>query len=351
MCTKETLLFIGKCLTLSRDEKNLKEVKDLVTSQFVNWDKVVEISTAHFVFPALYLNFKQVNLLDYLPKDLVSYMGHIAQLNRDRNLEIIEQAKEINTLLRQHQIIPVFLKGAGFLLEELYSDPSERMVGDIDFLVDEDNFIKTAKILESEGYLKVNEGKPESPIISKHYPRLRHNDKIAAVEIHIHMVKGSLANKFNYESCKDAFIEKNDLKFLGKEDQLALVILAKMHNDNGRILKTSNLRSSYDVYILSKMVDFNLFEKRYDFYTELLNPFLGLSSILLNSESVRFTQSKSTLTFIRTALKKIENPNFGRNHSSFNKAIIYLKIKFNGAIKFLTHKEFRNYYLKKVLKL
>ena len=61
-------------------------------------------------------------------------MKHITDLNRDRNKQIISQAQDLNTLLLNNNITPIFLKGTGNLLEGLYDDIAERMLGDIDFL-------------------------------------------------------------------------------------------------------------------------------------------------------------------------------------------------------------------------
>ena len=57
-----------------------------------------------------------------MPDDLVEYMIHITNLNRERNEQIIEQAKEVNQLLLDHNITPVFLKCTWNLLEGLYED-------------------------------------------------------------------------------------------------------------------------------------------------------------------------------------------------------------------------------------
>ena len=96
---KETLFFVGKCLTISHEEHNKIIVENQLKSGNVNWDNVVKLSTEHYVFPALYCNLKRAKFLHYLPKELVNYMEHITDLNRERNLQIIEQAKEINELL------------------------------------------------------------------------------------------------------------------------------------------------------------------------------------------------------------------------------------------------------------
>ena len=92
----ETLYFVAKCLTISLEDNNREEIEFVLKTTDVDWDAVVKVSTAHYVFPALYCNLKRVDFLKYLPQELVSYMQHIANLNRDRNTQIIAQANELN---------------------------------------------------------------------------------------------------------------------------------------------------------------------------------------------------------------------------------------------------------------
>ena len=116
---------------------------------------MVKVSTAHYVFPALYCNLKRVDFLKYLPQELVSYMQHIANLNRDRNTQIIAQANELNSLLLANNITPIFLKGTGNLLAGIYDDIAERMVGDIDFIFSKEDYPKAITILREFGYSDV----------------------------------------------------------------------------------------------------------------------------------------------------------------------------------------------------
>ena len=117
-------------------------------SKNIDWDSVVKISTGHFVFPALYCNLKRANFLHYLPEELVAYMEHITNLNRERNEEIISQARELNTLLLTNNITPIFLKGTANLLARIYEDIAERMVGDIDFIFIKRRLSKSNQIIK-----------------------------------------------------------------------------------------------------------------------------------------------------------------------------------------------------------
>ena len=178
---KEKLFFIAKCLTISLEEKNRDEIEIILKTTDVDWDAVVKVSTAHYVFPALYCNLKRANFLKYLPADLVNYMEHITDLNRDRNKQIISQAQDLNTLLLNNNITPIFLKGTGNLLEGLYDDIAERMVGDIDFIFSKEDYPKAITVLKGNGYSEVDKYEYYIPR-TKHNRRLQKENNIAAIE-------------------------------------------------------------------------------------------------------------------------------------------------------------------------
>ena len=203
MSYKEILYFIATCLTISLEEKNRVVIQKLLQSDMIDWDAVVKVSTAHYVFPALYCNLKRANFLQYLPSDLVLYMEHITTLNRERNEQIITQAQELNNLLSANNITPIFLKGTGNLLADLYEDTAERMVGDIDFIFSKEDYLNAIKILIDKGYSEVVKTDYNSPMF-KHYPRLKKENTIAAIEIHKELLLEKYANEFNY-----SFVEKD----------------------------------------------------------------------------------------------------------------------------------------------
>jgi len=177
---KETLYFIATCLTISLEDKNRNAIEKRLQADTIDWDAVVKVSTAHYVFPALYCNLKRVNFLQYLPQDLVSYMEHITSLNRERNQQIITQGKELNTLLLTNNITPIFLKGTANLLVGLYEDVAERMVGDIDFIFSKEDYSKAIVVLKNNGYFESVKTDYRMPVFI-HYPKLKKNNNIAAI--------------------------------------------------------------------------------------------------------------------------------------------------------------------------
>ena len=155
MTYKETLYFIAQSLTLSSEEKNRSSIELILKTKELDWDSVVKLSTSHYVLSAVYCNLKRANFLKYVPAELVKYMKYITNLNRDRNKQIIQQAKKLNSLLLDNGIRPIFLKGTGNLLASIYEDIAERMVGDIDFLVSKNDYLKVIHILSKHGYSNI----------------------------------------------------------------------------------------------------------------------------------------------------------------------------------------------------
>ena len=204
MTYKETLYFVAKCLTISLEHKNREEIEKQLQSNNIDWDAVIKVSTAHYVFPALYCNLKRADFLKYIPEDLVAYMEEITNLNRDRNTAIIQQARELNILLLANNITPIFLKGTGNLLAGIYDDIAERMVGDIDFIFSKEDYPKAIQLLRNFDYSEVNKYDYYFPD-GKHYRRLQKENNIAAIEIHSEMLAIEKYRKeFNYD-----FVEKD----------------------------------------------------------------------------------------------------------------------------------------------
>ncbi|KGL62811.1 nucleotidyltransferase family protein [Polaribacter sp. Hel1_85] len=338
---KETLFFIGKCLTINHEIKNKVLIETELKSGNIDWDPVVKVSTAHFVFPALYCNLKQANFLHYLPKELVNYMVHITDLNRERNQQIIEQAKEINELLLAENIAPIFLKGTGNLIEGLYEDIAERMVGDIDFIVSKKDFKKTVEILKIEKYSAKNEVYMD---FHWHYPKMVKENRIAAVEVHNKVLKKPYTSNLGYETLKENSFSVSNCNIASFENQLLITILQKQINDNLYFSKTLTLRNVYDSFLLS----INTTSKKRNLKNKTLKKYLNnykrCASKLLNSpESLEYTINKESKKYLESYLKII-----GNSKKELKKIrIINSYIKIKDKIKILqysfTDKEYSSY--------
>ncbi|MDD7914771.1 nucleotidyltransferase family protein [Polaribacter ponticola] len=342
---KETLFFIAKCLTINHEKHNLNIIKKLLESHSIDWDSVVRISTSHYVFSALYSNLKKAKLLDFLPSDLVEYMQHITNLNRERNLGIKNQAKELNQLLINNNIKPIFLKGVGHLFDNLYADVGERMIADIDFIVSKDDYFKTIKLVENFGYTKVEKNKHHSPSF-KHYPRLQKENCYAAVEIHKELLIEKFASELNYKIIKKEHLELNKLKVLGYNDQLVLSILSNQINDDGFYIKNLTLKHAYDAFLLSKKTNTKKAIQKFNKLKHPLNCYLASSYQVFNKiETLAYDSSVKTEKYLSLFNKYLVDHKKRKRDYKRIKYKLYLIRKKDFILKIIFYKEYRNWFI------
>jgi len=344
----EMILFIAKSLTISSDIKNFKEVKDAMKYKNFNWDLFVKISTSELILPALYCNYKRLNLLKYLPEELVTYMKYITDCNRDRNQKIITQAHKINNILLSEGITPIFLKGTSNLLQDFYEDSAERMVGDIDFLVSADQYQNTIEVLLSDKYESVSKSGYNFPIF-KHYPRLIKKDEIAAVEIHKEMLVEKYSDEFDHHTIKNDIIHSKGFYFLGFNHQKALSIFSSQINDKGYVYKSINLKSAYDVLLLSKKSSDINFITQFNKLQKPINCFLITSHYLFGKiDSINFNQSKYAKNYLNSFKKLLYSPRRRKINSKAIRLKIFIEERLKIIFKSFVNKEYRIWLFKRL---
>lgn len=346
MTYKETLSFIGKCLTINYEKHNSLFVEKDLKSGHVDWDSVVKISASHYVFPTLYCNFKRANFLHYLPEELVNYLTHITDLNRQRNEQIMAQAKEINTILLANNITPIFLKGTGNLLEGLYDDIAERIVGDIDFLVAPEEFKTTVSLLKKDGYYAVSKEHSE---FHWHAPRIIKNDKICAVEIHKRVLKKPYTYILNYPTLVKDSVSIGKFRVASFNNQLLIHILQKQLNDNLYFSKIIALKTTYDIYLLHvkkrAVIDRNI----NDTIDKKINNFLSCASFILNhSKNITYTKNKSSEKYLKSYNLLLENSTKEKTKIAFIDSYLKVKERFKIIQYSFVDKEYRTFTIRKI---
>jgi hypothetical protein len=316
----------------------------------IDWDAVIKVSTSHYVFPAIYCNFKRADFLQYLPDDLIDYMKYITNLNRDRNAQIIQQAKELNSLLLDNNIRPIFLKGTGNLLAGIYDDIAERMVGDIDFIFSKEDYPKAIAILREFGYCEVEKQKYYFPDKGKHYRRLQKENNIAAIEIHSEFLDiKKYTNEFNY-----SFVEKdtqviNGTNVLSYANKLNLSIIANQINDSGFYYKTMALRNAYDVFLLSKKTNAKDAVNTLNNLTNPLNCFLAACyEVFGGVDSLIYNPTAKTAFYLSAFNSQFTNPIPTKRQPKRIKVYLFIKLRVNILYKSIIYKEYRVWLFKRV---
>jgi Uncharacterised nucleotidyltransferase len=98
------------------------------------------LASEQLVTPALAAAVLRLHLLGKGNEELGRYFEGVLDLNRKRNRLIGGQVRAILDVLNPRGIEPIGLEGIAHLLMELFHDPGERVIGDIDLLVPHHSF-------------------------------------------------------------------------------------------------------------------------------------------------------------------------------------------------------------------
>ena len=253
---------------LSEEERLIIEIlfgtQKLTKKHFslINYEKIVKISSSHLILPALYINLERKKNLKYLPKDLCKYLTDIYEINKNRNKILIEESKEIASILDKNKVKYVFLKGTAHIHSKLYKNIGERMIGDIDLLVNQIDLKRAVLAIKNYGYKDIK----YSFFENMHYTRQVNKNKTFAVEIHTKLLdRGKeniiYSNKFLNNSLNFQHISVPNLLNQFKHNIYNFQI-----NDFGSNLLSYSYRSYYDNYMLNKAENINLKKIKLDKY-------------------------------------------------------------------------------------
>jgi hypothetical protein len=251
------LYFIGQCLSLDEHPSFRETIIVQFSEPDYDWNSFIWTCSNHLVLPAIYLKFRKHDLLGYLPEVLAQHLEEIHSLNRERNAKIIEQMKEITATLNRANISPVYLKGTGNLIDGIYSDMGERIIGDIDLLVPEGGYLKAVELAKAIGY-ENHWGEPRNPEKLKHYPGLYRADVPADIEIHRLPVVPEYLKHFNSEMifAQKTAVEGHAGCFVaGINHKIIQNFIHSQLSNAGDRLGVVSLRDVYDLYCFSKRAD------------------------------------------------------------------------------------------------
>ena len=220
------------------------------------WDRLVQLGSSQLVLPAIYVALKRKKLIGHTPKDLVSYLQEITDLNQKRNTAILKQIAFLSEVFNRHQIEHVFLKGAAILITKPYDTMNERMVGDIDVLVSEKALLKAQQLLIDEGFKAVSNKFSFTKDLDseKHLTRIVHPNFIAAVEIHRKLLDLTLKKPISSTEVLNKKRKDSDGFYIPSKKHLwQHAILNWQYNDSGMARNALAFRSVMDVlYLESK---------------------------------------------------------------------------------------------------
>jgi len=324
-------------ILFEKKDINLHEIKK------VNLEKLTKICSSHLSIPVFYSKCRKKKILQFFPSDFNDYLEEIFQINLERNKILINEILFISKLLNKNSIDHVFIKGSSHIIQEIYDNIGERMVGDIDILVRSVSINKCKEILIQEGFEEINDGSFKKHKISnkRHIKRLIKKSSLFCVEIHSRItnnkIKGLCVNEILNDKIKERNVSIPKLK-----DQIDINIYNYQLNDKGSLRLSYSFRSFYDFWLLSKRNKFifsNLDSHK--------KKFLLMYNLLKIEKINKISLNNQNLNKLRFILKKKMKIFFLIDNGIIS-LLSYLINKMEQIIEFLINKEFRIHVLKKL---
>ena len=301
-------------------------------------EKLIFISSSHFILPLLFSKLKEKKILKYFPLDFRNYIKEIYKINKNRNNELINEVKEISSIFKKNKINHIFLKGSAVLVSKIYHEIGERMVGDIDILVEKNQIQLTKKILSERGY----KSKPEESIHDyrhRHIARFRNSKKLFAIEIHDKIInndKNNLTKRFFSE-----LNYKSNVLVPSKINILYHCIYNIQVNDNAYNKFYMTHKNMYEVILLLDWLS----EKNIDFSDKIIaDYFFKLNILKIFSKKVLIPKRRRFLY----RLNKKNYPIFKVILFTVNR-LKNISIPIEQIVKFFKEKRYRKYLIKKLL--
>jgi hypothetical protein len=134
------------------------EVRAIVRSRNLDWERVVGHASADFVLPAFAAAVRDLELTEALDPDLGAFLEAIHAANLERNGELRQELAAAVRVLNRAGIQPVLLKGAIRLVDDLYPDDGWRMLRDLDLLVPNASLAEAIRAFDQAGYAACGSG-------------------------------------------------------------------------------------------------------------------------------------------------------------------------------------------------
>lgn len=279
MTQKEIYYLISRMLSLSVKPNTANEITRMLPNRKEDWETWVKMGNRHLVLQSLYVALRNNQLLSYLPKDLCEYLQYIQGLNAERNRKIAEQAKEIRDIFEKESITHVFMKGTANILDGLYSDIGERLVYDIDILVEDGKMLNAANALIENGYKTQKKFNPTAYPSTMHYPILVKDECVAGVEIHRMPVQYLYIKRFSTARVFETKRLSNSEQGFWVMDDRYKIVHNFMHSQlmhNGHYHADVSLRDLYDLLLLSQRENPKKVLENFKYYKAKSNAYLNL---------------------------------------------------------------------------
>ena len=302
---------------------------------------MVKAISSHQLIPSFYVNIILNNLEKKFPDELIKYFKSINELNKERNNQLTKEIRELSSIFNSHKINYVFFKGCANILENIYHEKCERMIGDIDILVSERDFEKAISVLKKNNYEELIGKKLVENYNHRHYPRLVNKSKIFAVEVHKYILFEKFKSELNEKKILKDRKKINEYTYVPSSiDQIKINILSYQINDFAFIKSNYNYKIIYDIH---KMITYSEIDLSWIKKNKYINDFFQKTDYL------KITKVHNKLSSFRVCLMNIKRSSKLSNkiHDFFCDLYLIIIFRFDYK-KFLFDSKYRKFIVRKI---
>lgn len=334
-------------MVISREEKLLinilfkNKVLTRIDFQDIDYGKLVQISSGHLMLPSLYINLKKKSYLNYIPEDLSKYLKKIYSYNRDRNKILLKEIEHISSILNSKNIDYVFIKGSSLILNNSYKDIGERMVGDIDILINKNQIKEGLKTIQSYSYKSNYSYKIWKPNV---YPNHINKNKIFSLDIHTELFPSNnlICNK---KYLSNYVKTENGIKISKLENEIISSIFNYQIDDYGYLKSTYSYRKIYDIFLILQKKKSSINNYKEEIIVKRFFQILNY----MNITNIKYKNDLRSIIYLKRFELKMKN----KFYYLFDKSIcdfIILIDKFHMKIlEFMFNSNYRNKVKNKIL--
>jgi hypothetical protein len=148
------------------------------------WDQIADLAISNNLGPALWLAIRGQSPKSQETTDRLRSAYHV---NLGVMIRVRHQLHEALAVFHEYGVSPVPIKGALYLLDGTFADLGERMLSDIDVLVEPDAIEVAVTALRSVGYTRV-----DKPFDRGHEVVMVHRRRPVPIELHFELGDDSL---------------------------------------------------------------------------------------------------------------------------------------------------------------
>ena len=311
----------------------------------INFEKLIKLASGHLMLPALFFNIQKKKVSYLFPKDFIKYIKEIYSINKARNEILLSEAKELSELLYKNNIKHIFLKGTALLLSNVFEDIGERMIGDIDFIIQHKDEEKIKKVLEKNNYCTSSNHVDLYRVFKpKHLPRMVNKNKTIAIEPHLELLSPKYRGFFNSKKLINTFKEEIiAIKTPNEPFLFDHCIYALQFEDKGFFNSNHSHRSIYDIYKLDFKNSLTIKNIKKDIFIKYF--FLTIAKFKIFDIPIAFSLSRNYLDKLLIQLFKVSV----HIENIYVKNLILIQLFFNSELRGRALTKIRIHYQHKTL--